>query len=92
MSGPPLRLKDAARMVGVSVRTLRRRIASGDLKAPKEEGRTSPRLVDRAELARWALANGHPDPFTERASRVLSPEVEAEIRRIVREEIDRIGR
>ena len=89
MSAEALTLREAADAVGVSVTTLRRRIRAGDLVAYQLGEHTSPLLVDRAELARWALANGHPDPLAERTSAVLSPEVEAEIRRIVREEIER---
>lgn len=83
------RLQDAARLAGVSVSTLRRRIRSGDLQT-HHTGATSPHMVERAELQRWAIAETGRDPFAAPdLGELLSPAVVDAIRQIVRDEIAR---
>lgn len=87
MSADLYRLQDAARLAGVSVSTLRRRIRSGDLQT-HHTGATSPHMVERAELQRWAIAETGRDPFATLAlGGLLPPAVVDAIRQIVRDEI-----
>ena len=89
MSADLYRLQEAARLAGVSVSTLRRRIRSGDLQT-HHTGATSPHVVERAELQRWAIAETGRDPFAPPALEdLLPPAVVDAIRQIVRDEIAR---
>jgi len=55
-----LTVKQTAEALGCSVRTLRRRIAAGELSATKERrGQVDVTLLDAAEVARFAEAQGH---------------------------------
>lgn len=92
MSRDLYRLQDAARLTGLSVSTLRRRIRSGELQT-HHKGETSPHLVERAELQRLAIAETGRDPFAmSGTAEALSPAVIDAIRQIVREEIARAER
>ena len=52
---PKLTVKQAATVIGVSPKTIRRRIAEGDLSASKElRGKQEVVLIDGSELARYA--------------------------------------
>lgn len=54
-----LTIKQAAVAINVSTRTLRRRIAEGELSATKQRrGKQDVTLLDGSELARWAQASG----------------------------------
>jgi excisionase family DNA binding protein len=54
-----LTIKQAASSLGVSTRTIRRRIAEGELSATKQRrGKQDVTLLDGSEVARWAQASG----------------------------------
>lgn len=54
-----LTIRQAATALGVSTRTLRRRIAEGELSATKQRrGKQDVTLLDGSEVARWAQASG----------------------------------
>ena len=56
---PKLTVKQAAEALGCSVRTIRRRIAEGDLSATKERrGANDVTVLDPSEVARFAEAQG----------------------------------
>lgn len=57
---PRLTVKQTAAALGCSVRTVRRRIAEGELSATKERrGQVDVTVLDPAEVARFAEAQGH---------------------------------
>lgn len=59
MNESQLTIKQAAEALGVSTRTIRRRITEGDLSASKQRrGKQDVTLLDGAEVARWAQASG----------------------------------
>lgn len=54
-----LTIRQAATALGVSTRTIRRRIAEGELSATKQRrGKQDVTLLDGSEVARWAQASG----------------------------------
>lgn len=54
-----LTIRQAAAALGLSVRTMRRRIAEGEVSATKQRrGKQDVTILDAAEVARWAQANG----------------------------------
>lgn len=54
-----LTIRQAATSLGVSTRTIRRRIAEGELSATKQRrGKQDVTLLDGSEVARWAQASG----------------------------------
>ena len=54
-----LTIRQAADALGVSTRTIRRRIGEGELSATKQRrGKQDVTLLDGAEVARWAQASG----------------------------------
>lgn len=57
--GAQLTIREAAEALGVSTRTVRRRIKEGELSATKEpHGKQEVWMIDGAELARYAQATG----------------------------------
>lgn len=83
-TGEPLTLREAAEIAGESVRTLRRRVASGHLAAFQRGAATSPMLIERDALAAYLASKAGPSVAA------FATGLEPLIRRIVREELRRI--
>ena len=77
MSDLELTVKQAAEALGVSIRTLRRRLQAGDLSYTRTlRGQQEVTVLDVAEVARFAQAHGH---TLERGGAVPSPALEGTV-------------